>query len=205
MHIVIRRLQSLLVVGLTTIVLAAPAVAQTGSDIYNFAKVNDGYYRGAQPLDGQYAHLAALGIKTIINLTSGEDVRDDEETMVEKHGMRYLHIPMTTRKAPTEAEIALFMAAVDDAASGPVYVHCVGGRHRTGVMTAVYRMTKDGVTGEQAFKEMKQYKYGPDFLHPEFKKFVYKYRAESSHGSRDKPAVVHILLKSDQRSPTATR
>jgi hypothetical protein len=36
-------------------------------------------------------------------------------------------------------------------------------------------MTKDGLTGEQAFKEMKQYKYGPDFLHPEFKSFVYKY------------------------------
>ena len=65
--------------------------------------MNDGYYRGAQPLDGQYADLAALGVKTIINLTSGEDVRDDEKAMVEKHGMRYLHIPMTTRKAPTEA------------------------------------------------------------------------------------------------------
>ena len=50
-----------------------------GSEIYNFGKVNDGYYRGAQPLDGQYADLAALGIKTIINLTSGPDVREDEE------------------------------------------------------------------------------------------------------------------------------
>ena len=33
-------------------------------------------------------------------------------------------------------------------------------------------MTHDGWTGEQAFKEMKQYKYGADFLHPEFKAFV---------------------------------
>ena len=175
MHVIVRRLQSSLIVMLTTIVLAAPAFARSGSDIYNFAKVNDGYYRGGQPLDGHYAGLAALGIKTVINLTSGEDVRGDEQAMVEKHGMRYLHIPMTTRKAPTEAQIAAFMAAVDDAASQPVYVHCVGGRHRTGVMTAIYRMTRDGLTGEQAFKEMKQYKYGPDFLHPEFKKFVYKY------------------------------
>jgi cobyrinic acid a,c-diamide synthase len=44
-----------------------------------------------------------------------------------------------------------------------------------GVMTAVYRMTRDGLSGEQAFKEMKQFKYGPDFLHPEFKKFVHEY------------------------------
>jgi hypothetical protein len=43
-------------------------------------------------------------------------------------------------------------------------------------MTAVYRKTKDGLSGEQAFKEMKQFEYGPDFLHPEFKKFVYGYQ-----------------------------
>jgi hypothetical protein len=27
---------------------------------------------------------------------------------------------------------------------------------------------------------MKQYKYGPDFLHPEFKKFVYKYEPKAA-------------------------
>jgi hypothetical protein len=43
-------------------------------------------------------------------------------------------------------------------------------------MTAVYRMTHDGWSGDQAFKEMKQYKFGADFLHPEFKRFVYAYR-----------------------------
>ena len=176
MNFTFRRPHYAVVVVLTTIVLAAPAFARNASEIYNFAKVNDGYYRGGQPLDGQYADLAALGIKTVINLTSGGDVRGDEQAMVEKHGMRYLHIPMTTRSAPTDQQIAAFLAAVSDTATQPVYVHCVGGRHRTGVMTAVYRMTKDGITGEQAFKEMKLYKYGPDFLHPEFKKFVYQYR-----------------------------
>lgn len=39
-------------------------------------------------------------------------------------------------------------------------------------MTAVYRMTQDGWTSEQAYKEMKQYHFGPAFLHPELKKFV---------------------------------
>jgi hypothetical protein len=27
---------------------------------------------------------------------------------------------------------------------------------------------------------MKRYKYGPDFLHPEFKKFVYQYQPKTS-------------------------
>lgn len=154
------------------------AITPDSVRIYNFAKVNDDYYRGGQPLDGHYADLAALGVKTVINLIGGDDVRDEEKAMVEKHGMTYLHIPMSTRKAPTDEQIATFMSAVD--ADGAVYVHCVGGRHRTGVMTAIYRMTKDGFTGEQAFKEMKQYKYGPDFLHPEFKKFVYKYEPRAA-------------------------
>ena len=45
-------------------------------------------------------------------------------------------------------------------------------------MTAVYRMTADGWTSDQAFGEMKQYKFGADFLHSEFKDFVYSYHAE---------------------------
>jgi len=44
-------------------------------------------------------------------------------------------------------------------------------------MTAAYRMTLAGRTADQAFKEMKQYNFGADFLHAEFKDFVYGYHA----------------------------
>ena len=47
-------------------------------------------------------------------------------------------------------------------------------------MTAVYRMTHDGITGDAAFREMKQFGYGADFLHPEFKKFVYAYQPKTA-------------------------
>jgi protein tyrosine phosphatase (PTP) superfamily phosphohydrolase (DUF442 family) len=176
---VVRRSQAQALAAALGLMLAAPAMAQVPAvTIYNFAKVNDGYYRGGQPLGDHYAQLAALGVKTVINLTNDGDGLSEEQAMVEKQGMTYLNIPMSTRKPPTEAEIAAFLSAVD--AEGAVYVHCVGGRHRTGVMTAVYRMTADGLSGEQAFKEMKQYKYGPDFLHPEFKKFVYQYQPKKA-------------------------
>ena len=98
--------------------------------------------------------------------------------MVARNGMTYVHIPMNTRVAPTKEELATFLSVVNDPARQPVYVHCVGGKHRTGVMTAVYRMTRDGWTSDKAFREMKQYKFGADFLHPEFKRFVYAYRSE---------------------------
>jgi len=142
--------------------------------IDNFGRVDPTYYRGAQPEGHDYADLAALGVKTVINLTS-DDAQTNEQAMTTQAGMKYFQIPMTTHEPPTSAQLAQFLKIVNDRASQPVYVHCVGGRHRTGVMTAAYRMTQDGWTADQAFKEMKQYKFGMDFLHPEFKEFVYAY------------------------------
>jgi protein tyrosine/serine phosphatase len=145
--------------------------------IRNFGRVNPTYYRGGQPKDHDYGDLAALGVKTVINLTS-DDADGTEQAMVERAGMRHVQIPMTTHVPPTVAQLAQFFGIVDDAASQPVYVHCVGGRHRTGVMTAAYRMSRDGWDAKQAFREMKQYDFGADFLHREFKNFVFEYGAK---------------------------
>jgi tyrosine-protein phosphatase SIW14 len=152
------------------------SVAVPSIHIDNFGRVDANYYRGAQPQGRDYADLAALGVKTVINLTS-DDASADEKGMVEKAGMKYLQIPMTTHAVPTVAQLAEFLKVVNDSASQPVYVHCVGGRHRTGVMTAAYRINHDGWTSDQAFKEMKQFKFGADFLHAEFKDFVFGYPA----------------------------
>jgi protein tyrosine/serine phosphatase len=92
--------------------------------------------------------------------------------------MSYVQIPMTMHRAPTQAQLAQFFRVVDDPAQQPVFVHCVGGKHRTGVMTAAYRMNQDHWTADQAFKEMKDYHFGLDFLHSEFKDFVFRYRPD---------------------------
>jgi protein tyrosine phosphatase (PTP) superfamily phosphohydrolase (DUF442 family) len=143
-------------------------------DIENFGRVNANYFRGGEPDDEEYANLASVGIKTVVDLRSN-DVDSEDTLLVERAGMKYVQIPMTTHEPPTRAVIEQFFRIVDDPENQPVYVHCVGGRHRTGVMTAVYRMTREGWPADQAFKEMKAYKFGADFLHPEFKKFVYGY------------------------------
>lgn len=139
--------------------------------IDNFGRVNGNYYRGAQPKGQDYAALATLGVKTLVDLTS-DDADGSEKAMAESAGMKHVRIPMTTHQPPTAAQLAEFLSIVNDPASQPVFVHCVGGRHRTGVMTAAYRMTQNSWTADRAFAEMKQYKFGADFLHPEFKEFV---------------------------------
>lgn len=165
------------------IALALPSAAQAGNSstiqIDNFGQIDATYYRGGQPSGHDYADLAALGVKTVINLTS-DDAAADEPTLARQAGMKYFQIAMTTHTTPTPAQLAQFLQIVSDPSNQPVYVHCVGGRHRTGVMTAAYRMTENGWTSDRAFNEMKQYKFGSDFLHPEFKAFVYSYRAATA-------------------------
>jgi uncharacterized protein (TIGR01244 family) len=151
------------------VVAGAPTIR-----IDNFGRVTEKYYRGAQPEGQDYADLAALGVKTVIDLTS-DDTDPNERQMTEQAGMKYVRIPMTTHEPPTAAQLAEFLSLVNEPSSEPVYVHCVGGRHRTGVMTAAYRMTGQGWTADQAFREMKTYNFGADFLHAEFKAFVYAF------------------------------
>jgi len=159
--------------------------------IDNFGRVNATYYRGAQPEGRDYADLHAAGVKTVIDLT--EDGEAQEGAIVQDLGMKFYRIPMTTHETPSTEKINQFLTLVNDPSNQPVYVHCQGGRHRTGVMTAVYRMTGEGWTADRAFAEMKQYKFGMDFLHQEFKDFVMTYRP-----TRDAAPAAQTVAESKQ-------
>ena len=73
-----------------------------------------------------------------------------------------------------------FLKLVNDPANQPVYVHCAGGKHRTGVMTAVYRMTHDTWNADRAYAEMASYHFETFIGHPTLKRFVYDYYNELS-------------------------
>lgn len=51
-------------------------------------------------------------------------------------------------------------------------MHCAGGRHRTGVMGAVYRITHDGWGFDRAYNEMKDYDFYTRFGHGSLKDYV---------------------------------
>jgi protein tyrosine phosphatase (PTP) superfamily phosphohydrolase (DUF442 family) len=93
--------------------------------IDNFGQINPNYYRGAQPARRDDADLAALGIKTVVDLQ--HDGPADEPSLVRAAGMRFFRIPMTTHVPPTREQLALFLQIVNDPANQPVYVHCAGG------------------------------------------------------------------------------
>ena len=145
----------------------------SGVKISNFGVVDGRIFRGAQPKGQDFADLKAVGVQTIIDLR--EDARQDSRAEAEAAGLKYVNIPLVDKQTPTAENAADFLKAIDDPANGVVYVHCAGGRHRTGSMIAVYRMTHDGWSLDQAYKEMLDYDFYTSGGHGGFKTFVEDY------------------------------
>src|ERR1044072_2143036 len=105
-----------------------------GIKISNFGQMDERFYRGARPKAEDLQGLAALGITPIIDLT--DNPREKAQPAVEAAGMRYVNIPIVDKKNPSAAQINEFLRITNDTATGKFYLHCAGGRHRTGVMGA---------------------------------------------------------------------
>ena len=141
--------------------------------IKNFGQMDDRFYRGSRPDDNDYKALADLGVKTIIDLT--DNSREYEQPAVEAAGLRYINIPMVDKSYPSMEQVNEFLKVVDDPSTGKFFVHCAGGRHRTGVVGAVYRFTHDHWNLEQALAEMDQYEFNSGYGHGKQRDFVQDY------------------------------
>ena len=144
--------------------------------IKNFGQMDDRFYRGARPTEEDFKALAALGVKTIIDLT--DNSKEKEQPAVEAAGLRYVNIPMVDKSYPSVEQVNQFLKVVNDPATGKFFVHCAGGRHRTGVVGAVYRFNHDHWNLEQALAEMDRYEFGSGFGHGKQKDFVKDYWQE---------------------------
>lgn len=163
-------------------ILASDAKAQSGDNasdnfprikIKNFGQMDGRFYRGAQPKEEDYPALAALGIKIIFDLR--DDPKDFARQAAEAAGLRYINIPMSDKDRPEDTQITRFLQAVSEAGDVSFFVHCRGGRHRTGVMGAVYRIELYRWNYNQVYREMKQYDYYSRWGHGDLKEYVQDY------------------------------
>lgn len=141
--------------------------------ISNFGQMDERFFRGSRPKAQDLKSLQALGIQTIIDLT--DNSREKEQPAVEAAGMRYVNIPIVDKENPSAAQISEFLQVVNDPATGKFYLHCAGGRHRTGVMAAVYRFNHDHWNYDQVYAEMKQYDFYTSNGHGKQLDFVQDY------------------------------
>jgi protein tyrosine/serine phosphatase len=150
-----------------------PSKTFSSITIQNFGQMDDHFYRGAQPKDNEYKELAELGVKTVI------DLRDDPmpyaKSAAEAVKLAYFNIPMSDKDYPKDADVDAFLKLSADERNWPFYVHCAGGRHRTGLIGAMYRFNHDGWDYTRAYEEMKNYDFYTRWGHGAIKKYVDDY------------------------------
>jgi protein tyrosine/serine phosphatase len=175
-----RRAQAAMLAVIFTLSMVAAASAGTHKTdqfptihIKNFGQMDERFYRGGQPQAEDFKDLASLGIKTVIDLR--DDPTSFEKQAVEAVGMHYVNIPMSDTSYPKEDQIQQFLKLATDPQTGAFYVHCAGGRHRTGVAGAVYRMTVDGWDYDRTYGEMKDFDFYTRWGHGAMKDYVQDY------------------------------
>lgn len=129
-----------------------------GIPIRNFAKVTDGVYRGALPgAEGYRALVEELGVRRVCDLRLA-GAENDRERALDAGVAEWRHIAFNDREAPLAEHVREWLSLMRTATSeSPIYTHCMGGRHRTGVLIAVLRVTDCGWTIEQARQEMERF------------------------------------------------
>ncbi|MBX3397022.1 MAG: tyrosine-protein phosphatase [Phycisphaerae bacterium] len=134
-------------------------------DPKRFAIVDAGIlYRSAQPKPAQIRHMVAeYGVKTIIIAREGTSRSvPDERQHAEEAGASVEVISIESRQPVTDEQIEQFFRAVDDSSRRPVWVHCSAGRHRTGLLCALYRIERQGWPVERAMEEMLSFGFNTD-------------------------------------------
>ena len=112
-------------------------------------------WRSAQPAPHNIRALKRRGLRTIVNLR-GEGLCGSywlEQAACERKGIRLVNFQLRSRAAPTRDEIR---AARDllERIEYPVLLHCKSGADRVGLMSAFYRLFREGVPPAQAKREL---------------------------------------------------
>jgi len=154
--------------GLTGLARAAATnTAQTVSRkpimvrvITNFHMVTPGILRGAQPNDQALGYLKSIAsVKTVLNLRNETNLVAHEKQVVESLGMTYISIPMIGTNAQDPGAIDAALAVLTSQGLQPVFIHCMAGKDRTGLVLAAYRVRYEHWLLDDAIQEMLLYGY----------------------------------------------
>ena len=128
--------------------------AVSESDLPNFHKVTPHIFRGGQPSNTGFAWLKQMDVRTILNLRDERLLVRSEELTVGELGFRYVNIALSPFVEPSAEQIESCLDVLRQAKETPVFVHCLHGMDRTGVIVGSYRMVVEGWTLASAFDEM---------------------------------------------------
>ncbi len=173
-----RRYQHLAALAIMVVVVATAYHFLWRQHVKRFQIVRPGVlYRVAQPSELGIRYLVQRHhVKTVLNLRLEDDhlrrgvlavgaaTGDVESRFVADLGVRSLQWPMGREAcwpwvSPWQFEE--FYRLFDNPENFPIAIHCVSGRHRTGTISALYRLEYDRWPIDRVLAEMYSFSFGP--------------------------------------------
>jgi protein tyrosine phosphatase (PTP) superfamily phosphohydrolase (DUF442 family) len=144
--------------GLTLVLMGAVTYSFRNPWFHgNFGVVDEGVvYRSAQPMDNLLEIVADQKIATVLNLRGGSDSDPwyvAEVGNTQRLGVDFYDLPLVATVRPTRKQL-LTVLDVLDRCKYPLLIHCKSGSDRTGLVSALYLMSRKGVdpdSAEEAF------------------------------------------------------
>ena len=131
-----------------------PSASPVLPEVENSYRVSPELYRSGQPDEEGFRTIEQAGIKSVLNLR--EYHSDDDEAAGTR--LKLLRYPVAAGSV-TEEDILNILNLLRTAPK-PVLVHCWHGSDRTGITIAAYRIVEQGVSVEEAEKELTDDRFG---------------------------------------------
>lgn len=148
---------SLLLAGASAQAVSGPALprpaewasAVEGTSVGNLYRIEDGFYRAAQPTAAGFRELAKLGVRYVLDVAGGAG----DGVLVGGGTLKLFHVPMTAfgLRDDRVLEALRIMAAPQNR---PLLIHCRQGADRTGALVALYRVLIQGWSPDKAVLKM---------------------------------------------------
>jgi len=140
----------------------------------NFVQVRNGLYRGGHPDGPALDYLRSLNVRTIIDLEIADLIEatdeqiQEEQRLASARGFRVVHVPISAFELALsdrfDALIDQALATMADPNSAVIYVHCLHGQDRTGLVVGLERVLQEHWTPDRAYNEMLTLGFHPAFL-----------------------------------------
>ncbi len=166
--------------------------------------IDEGIYRGPRPITpSDWNELKDRGVRTILNLEYGwyeawrnikygllkvlrqnlesfnVDMNDETERCID-HGIIPISMRLSDFNLETKHEVLSCLTVMKNRAYHPIYVHCLHGVDRTGIVCAAYRIEIQNWSVDKAIEEMKQLGFHDDLYSSWIESFEEHYASKRS-------------------------
>ena len=165
----------------------------TSTNVTNLYRVEPDLYRSGQPDGAGFRELAALGVKTVLDLKGG----DGDGDTARGASLKLVHVPMTAFGLRDDRVLEA-LRILSDPANRPLVVHCQHGSDRTGALMALYRVVVQGWSKDDAIREMNEGGYHHSSLFSNLDRYVRTANVEALRKQ------LGITLRTSPDGPTLT-